>query len=267
MPRTLLHGRQPRVFLPVALVVLAAAEPALAQTADFGTCMSASLIPGGPFGSGPFGGYECGDEVPAYAWTVTTEELLASGATDAATGTVRSRASTWAADGGSPSASFVVKSWDTLIFATDGQVAMSWRFEGEIANRALPPGHGQGNLVAMKINLGPTFGWTYYSHDDPDPYHAGRYDIQGAVTLHVTAGEPFVVYQFLQTSANGPGVDVDFSHTGRIAFELPPQQSFTSASGVFLTGAVPEPAKALTLGLGMALIGGWRCRQRPAPAS
>jgi PEP-CTERM motif len=263
-------GDRLRIGLPATLVLLTAAAPALADDhsgdSAFGTCMTASLVPGGPWGGGgPFDGYECGDGFPAYAWTVTTPDLFAFGATNAATATVRSHASTWAA-ATLGNAGMAVTSWDTLTFAADGDITVRWRFDGEVSVQPRP-GWGQQPSVSVKLDFGPEFGWTYYNYDDPDPYHAGRYDIQGAVTLHVTAGEPFVVYQFLQTNADGPGVDVDFSHTGRLVFELPPQQSFTSASGVFLTGAVPEPATALTLGLGMALIGGWRCRQRPAPAS
>lgn len=256
--------RCPRARIAVALVLAGAAVPALADywSAAFGTCMHASLISGEPFGAGPFDGYDCGDEVPAYAWTVSTAELFASGQTDAATGTVRSHASTWDAGPASVAANMSVTSWDTLTFAADGDVTIRWSFDGDATAQSRPL-VGQQAYVAASVNLGPTFGWTYYNHDDAEPYHLGQYNIHGEVTLHVSAGQPFFVFQFLQTSANGAGVDVDFSHTGRFAIDLPPQQSFASASGVFLSAVVPEPATALSFAVGLALIAGWRATVQP----
>ena len=68
----------------------------------------------------------------------------------------------------------------------------------------------------------------------------------------------------LQTTAEGPGVDVDFSHTGSVVIDLPAQQSFTSASGLFLTAPVPEPATPLMMVAGLALLGSLRCGCKPS---
>lgn len=253
--------------LPVALGLLISVSPASADHGPFGICMTATVLPGGPWGAGPFGGYECGDGVSANSWTPTSGDGLAYafGAADAATATVRSRASTWDEPGNMAvaSASMWVRSWDTLTFAADGEVTLHWRFDGAIDVRPLPL-VGQYNLVGMWFGFGPTFGWNYWNHDDPDPYHLGSYDIQGSTTQHVTAGQPYVVYSGLQTNAGGPGVDVDFSHTGRVVIDLPAQQSFSSASGLFLTATVPEPATPLMLVAGLALLGSLRRGCKPS---
>jgi hypothetical protein len=256
MPAVLFPGYRLRTPLSIALALLVAATPVRADhgSAAFGTCMHASLIPGGPIGAGPFGGDDCGDGVPAFAWTVGTAELFAFGEADAATGTVRSHASTRAAGPPSGSAMMSVTSRDTLTFAADGDVTIRWSFDGDASAQSRPLVGQQADVAAL-VNLGPTFGWTYYN-DDAEPYHPGHHDIQGEVTLQVSAGQPFFVFQSLQTHADGAGVVVDFSHTGRLAFDLPPQQRLTSASGAFLSVAVPEPATALSFTVGLALIVG-----------
>jgi hypothetical protein len=57
--------------------------------------------------------------------------------------------------------------------------------------------------------------------------------------------------------AGGPA---DFSNTATVRMRLPDGASFQSESGVFLT-AVPEPASAGLLGLGLAALIGWRRRR------
>ena len=205
MPWSFLRDPVCRAGLPVALGLLISGSPAIAGPGDapFGTCMTATLIPNGPQGAGPFGGHDCGDGVPAHAWSVSTPDGLAQafGAADAATATVRSRASTWDEPGNMAvaTASMRVRSWDTLTFAADGEVTLHWRFDGAIDVRPMPL-VGQGNLVGMGFGFGPTFGWNYWNHDDPDPYHLGAYDIQGSTTLHVTAGQPYICLLYTSPS-------------------------------------------------------------------
>lgn len=57
------------------------------------------------------------------------------------------------------------------------------------------------------------------------------------------------------------GTSCDFGNSARLSFELPPDVSFTSASGVLLTAAVPEPATYGMLALGLAVVG-WARRRR-----
>lgn len=63
-----------------------------------------------------------------------------------------------------------------------------------------------------------------------------------------------VVGSFLETRA-GNGGTADYSHTARIGIEVPEGVAYTSASGAFLTGGIPEPHTWALLVLGMGLIG------------
>ena len=51
------------------------------------------------------------------------------------------------------------------------------------------------------------------------------------------------------------GASCDFSHTGDVALELPTDVSYTSDSGVLLTGGVPEPATWAIMLIGLAGVG------------
>ena len=55
----------------------------------------------------------------------------------------------------------------------------------------------------------------------------------------------------------------DYSHTMRFSWDLPDDVAYTSASGVFMTAAVPEPASLCLLVAGLGLLG-WMTRRRQA---
>lgn len=57
------------------------------------------------------------------------------------------------------------------------------------------------------------------------------------------------------------GTSCDFGNSARLSFELPPDVSYTSGSGVLLTAAVPEPGSRALLALGL-LVGAWGARRR-----
>jgi len=59
------------------------------------------------------------------------------------------------------------------------------------------------------------------------------------------------------------GSSADYSHTMRFDWNLPDDVTYTSASGVFMTAAVPEPANLSMLAGGLGLLG-WLARRRRA---
>lgn len=91
------------------------------------------------------------------------------------------------------------------------------------------------------------------------------YDFSGV--LKVTDGE-HALFQGFQTIDCRSGAACDFLHTATFGLSTPTGTSFTSDSGVFLTGTgtvggVPEPASWAMLGVGFGVIGvSARRRQR-----
>lgn len=69
--------------------------------------------------------------------------------------------------------------------------------------------------------------------------------------------------QFLFTTAGG-GASSLFGSTSHFALNLPSNVTYTSASGVFLTSAVPEPATTLLWALGLGGVGLLARRRRTA---
>lgn len=69
-----------------------------------------------------------------------------------------------------------------------------------------------------------------------------------------SAAQPLGFSQYLFTSGSGSGAAL-FGSTSHFALSLPQDVAYTSASGVFLTSAVPEPATALLWALGLGGLG------------
>lgn len=98
----------------------------------------------------------------------------------------------------------------------------------------------------------------------------GNWDILGPdifqATVSILPGDP---YLYLNQHVASGGLFADFSNTSTIDLILPKGVTFTSASGVFLTGqaAIPEPASWAMLIVGFGLAGtALRRRARGAPA-
>lgn len=85
-------------------------------------------------------------------------------------------------------------------------------------------------------------------------------------SVAVSGDQSFKVFASLGTFAalnNNPGfVTMDFTHTGKIGVQAAPGVTYTSASGVFLAGGVPEPATWAVMIMGFGLAGGALRRRR-----
>ena len=77
--------------------------------------------------------------------------------------------------------------------------------------------------------------------------------------------EGILTLYFLADIAVGAwdGSSADYSHTMRFDWDLPDDVAYTSASGVFMTATVPEPANLSLLAGGLGLLG-WLSRRRRA---
>lgn len=75
------------------------------------------------------------------------------------------------------------------------------------------------------------------------------------------ASQPLGFSQYLFTSGGGSGAAL-FGSTSHFALSLPAEVGYTSASGVFLTSAVPEPASPWLWALGIGGLGLLKRRRR-----
>lgn len=108
----------------------------------------------------------------------------------------------------------------------------------------------------------------YFEYSQPifgdAPVHHGD-NIYGFDFFVQASDDPITVFALLSADANG--ATVDYSHTATLSLTVPVGVTYTSDSGVFLSGgpisAIPEPANwALMIG-GFVLAGG-ALRRRPA---
>ncbi len=111
------------------------------------------------------------------------------------------------------------------------------------------------NQIASTPYAAPHFqytnasGWVSF---DFTPYTPGNVVFHGVYALtgasqHVDIGEVLL--------ANSSGGVSDYAHTSDLTLSLPHGVSFTSDSGAFLTGSVPEPATWALLVAGFAVTG------------
>ena len=112
------------------------------------------------------------------------------------------------------------------------------------------------------------FGWVSYSFDESVPDHTtfrGVYALRGA-SQRLMFGEGF------WTTAYYNGATSDYASTSSFSFVLPSEVTYTSDSGVFLTGlggvggGVPEPATWALMLAGFGLVGSALRRRQGAGA-
>lgn len=88
--------------------------------------------------------------------------------------------------------------------------------------------------------------------------------LSGAFSTNVPYALSFNLSLSYSMLEPGTVAAADFSHTALVSVSLPAGYSYTSASGAFLTSAVPEPATLPLWAAGLALWGAaWR-RRRPS---
>ena len=103
--------------------------------------------------------------------------------------------------------------------------------------------------------LGFADGWQVLSNE------VGNLHFRGLVT-YTGASKTFNLDTGLSLRCTS-GTSCDFGNSAHLRFELPPDVSFTSGSGVLLTSAVPEPGSQALLLAGLVVVG-WAARQRMA---
>ncbi len=133
---------------------------------------------------------------------------------------------------------------------------------------------------------GASVGWTTQFYDTPqDPRNYVGWAVSGGTgapdgftswallagtatqkhfrgVLAVRVDQAYGLETGFSLGCNG-GTDCDFGNSAHLNFELPPGASFTSASGLLLTAAVPEPGTWALMLAGLGVVG-WMGRRRRA---
>ena len=95
--------------------------------------------------------------------------------------------------------------------------------------------------------LGFDDGWQVISNAVGDMHFRGLVNITGA-------SKTFILDTVLRLICIS-GTSCDFGNSAHLRFDLPPDVSFTSGSGVLLTAAVPEPGSGALLLAGLLTVG------------
>jgi hypothetical protein len=155
--------------------------------------------------------------------------------------------------------------FDTLTFGQSGLVPFSLTVSGLVSdNPAVNKGNYSDNIFAWVYQDGVIEAQLVQGSQPAGP-PLDTATITG--DLNVTAGTPTLLDVSLEIDAS-QGATVDFTHTAFLNFNLGAGQSFTSASGVFLTNPVtasaPEPISLSLFVSGLAGVAAVRRRQRAA---
>ena len=128
---------------------------------------------------------------------------------------------------------------------------------GDAAFSGLYPDQGGFSTADITPNVsGTTISHTWDLVNNPSGHMLVDETIQASFSF---TGPDATVPVFFQLSVGGAYGLADFSHTASVSLDLPDGVSFTSASGDFLTGAVPEPSTWVMLALGFFGLG-WKVK-------
>ncbi len=105
--------------------------------------------------------------------------------------------------------------------------------------------------------------------EDELPVAGDHFDLLLRFDTEIVPGTPFDFESELRAlvgsrGALGSDAISDFGNTARFTIILPPDYSFTSASGVFLAGPIPEPETWMLLALGLTCLAAVTARRRRA---
>ncbi len=121
-----------------------------------------------------------------------------------------------------------------------GQISRLTIFDSE-------PGPSFNDFLGQVDVNGFDDGWQVLSND------VGNLHFRGLVT-YTGASKTFSLDTGLTLRCTA-GTSCDFGNSARLSFELPPDVSFTSGSGVLLTSTVPEPGSQALLLAGLLAVG------------
>ena len=211
-------------------------NPAIPDAANAGAVSKANIASAsvGVAASGTYYGVSGGGGGSAAAYAQVNETLQFS-ANGASSGTVTQIPFTFTVDG---SYSVTTAAGDSI-----GDVQMGLYLNNNSFGETVSSS-GSDNFTPT-VGAPSISGWTTDSFASNTPgliVFTGTFPITGpSATVGVTE---------LLSAIAADGTGLDFSNTAALSFDLPTGVSYTSASGVFGTVAVPEPASAtLVLGL------------------
>lgn len=151
---------------------------------------------------------------------------------------------------------------------------VSMAIDGEIVTNATVPALPSSPLVDAGIMLNFTSGSSRDSNVSFVALQGGKYNTTISTKIDLSRPAQFAgpewgtditleaylrINTFLaQSKLNA----IDFGNTARLSITLPELVSYTSASGVFLTSPVPEPASIILLSVGGIILGARHKRRR-----
>jgi hypothetical protein len=172
---------------------------------------------------------------------------------------------------------------DTLVWSAPGASASTLTtisFTAHVDGTLSPPGFGSGQPTGsflLEVGSGESFTNGFSPTTSANALGRGyqysqAYGQPGTIDVNITGtfsftGDQATIPILMSLSAGGQYGFADFGDTATFSFNaLPDGVSYTSASGNFLSGSVPEPSTWAMLLLGFAGIGFMAYRRKSKPA-